>query len=33
MIEDGGIVNQSLLETRVSALVQEKKWKLRKLPF
>ena len=27
MIEDGEIFNQSLLETRLSALVQEKKWK------
>ena len=33
VIEDGEIVNRSLLETRMSALVQEKKWKLRKLPF
>lgn len=27
MIEDGVVVNRSLLETRLSALVQEKKWK------
>lgn len=33
MIEDGEIFNQSLLETRLSALVQEKNGKMRKLPF
>lgn len=27
LLEDGEIVNQSLLETRLSALIQEKKWK------
>ena len=31
MIEDGEIVNRSLLETRMSALVQEKNGKMRKL--
>ncbi len=33
MIEDGEIFNQSLLETRLSTLVQEKNGKMRKLPF
>ena len=27
ILEDGEIVNQALLETRLNALVQEKKWK------
>ena len=31
MIEDGEIFNQSLLKTRLSALVQEKNGKMRKL--
>lgn len=33
MIEDGEIFNQSLLETRLSALVQEKMEKCESFPF
>lgn len=33
LLEDGEIVNQSLLETRLSALIQEKNGRMRKQLF